>query len=99
MNVRIIDNGINRENIQRDMVRALAGNWGRVERDESVRIGLGRVDVQFLTGGDTISNESANQALALVVYDDGASDILALDSAATATASKTIKMAVLIGLQ
>ena len=99
MNVRIIDNGINRENLQRDMVRAIAGNWGRVENSGSVRIGLGRVDVQFLTGGETISNESANQALALVVYDDGTSDILALDSAATATARKTIKMAVLIGLQ
>lgn len=99
MNVRIVDNGIGREHLQRDVIRAIAGNWGRVDNGESVKIGLGRVDLQIISGGETISNESANKALVLVAYDDGSSDIFALESAATATANKTIKMAVLIGLQ
>ena len=99
MNVRIVDNGIPKEGQQRDIVRALAGNWGRVDDGQSSRIGLGRVDVQIVSGGDKIANDSASQALALVVYDDGSNDIMALDSAAMATATKQIKMAVLIGLQ
>ena len=99
MNVRIVDNGIPKEGQQRDIIRALAGNWGRIGDGQSTKIGLGRVDVQIVSGGYEIANDSASQALALVVYNDGSNDIIALDSAAMATATKQIKMAVLIGLQ
>ena len=96
MKTRIVDNGLAQENLQRDMVRALAGTWGQTEIDaRQTRLDMGRCALTIAQGGENLTNGGASDALALVLYEDGTWALKKVASGST-TEEKEISLAVLI---
>ena len=97
MKTRIVDNGLAQENIQRDMIRALAGTWGQTEIDaRQTRLDMGRCALTVAQGGENLTNGGAYDALALVLYTDGTYAIEKVAKGSETTKNKAISLAVMI---
>ena len=97
MKTKIVDNGIPPENMQRDITRALSGVWGSTsESDTQTRIDLGRASITVVQGGKKIMNKSAQDALAIVVLEDGTTSITVVPKDSEATTNKTIRLAMVL---
>ena len=97
MKTKIVDNGMAQENLHRDITRALSGVWGSTqESDEQTRIDLGRAAITVVQGGKKIMNQSAQDALAVVVLEDGTTSIQVVAKGSEASTNKTIRLAVML---
>lgn len=97
MKTKIVDNGLARENLQRDITRALSGVWGStLESDEQTRLDLGRASITVVQGGKKIMNKSAQDALAIVVLEDGTTSITVVPKDSETSTTNTIKLAMML---
>lgn len=97
MKTKIVDNGLAQENLQRDITRALSGVWGStMESDEQTRLDLGRASITVVQGGKKIMNKSAQDALAIVVFDDGTTSITVVPKDSETSTTTTIKLAMML---
>lgn len=97
MKTKIVDNGIPPENLQRDITRALSGVWGSTsESDTQTRIDLGKASITMVQGGKTLVNKSAQDALAIVVLEDGTTSILVVGKDSEVATATEIKLAVML---
>ena len=97
MKTKIVDNGLSQENLQRDITRALSGVWGSTqESDEQTRLDLGRASITVVQGGKKIMNKSAQDALALVVLEDGTTSMQVVAKGSEASTTKNIKLAMML---
>ena len=97
MKTKIVDNGLAQENLQRDITRALSGVWGSTqENDEQTRLDLGRASITVVQGGKKIMNKSAQDALAIVVFDDGTTSITVVPKDSETSTTNTIKLAMML---
>ena len=97
MKTKIVDNGIPPENMQRDITRALAGVWGSTsEGDNQTRLDLGRASITVVKGGKILLNKSAQDALAIVVFEDGTTSMQVVPKDSEASTTKNIKLAMML---
>jgi hypothetical protein len=98
MITRIIENGrVPSAADSMAMLRALSGVWGETQTsDEQTVVSLGRACVTFVTGGVTLVNNGDSVGVAVCVFSDGTTSILAVHAGQSVDAGKQISAAFIV---